>query len=104
MAEGWEPPSTLEERLRARLIPARLRMQYLVARERRRGEPEFRLLPFLVDRERVALDIGANKGIWAEAMRPLAKKVHAFEPNPKIFRELARAAHPSVTLHAVALS
>jgi FkbM family methyltransferase len=104
MEEPWEPPSTLEEKLRAALVPPRLRMRYLVARERLRGEAEIRLVPSLVDRRRIALDVGANKGVWAEVMRRYAAHVHAFEPNPKIFRELRRSAHRDVTAHRLALS
>src|SRR5215472_6534777 len=53
MADSWEPPSTLEEKLRAALVPPRLRMHYLAARERLRGEAEVRLLPSLIDRQRI---------------------------------------------------
>ena len=104
MDNSWEPPSTFEEKIRAVLVPPRLRMRFLLMRERLRGEAELKLLPFLIDRRRIALDIGANKGIWAEAMRRYAKHVHAFEPNPKIFRELKRSAHRAVTAHRLALS
>jgi FkbM family methyltransferase len=104
MADAWEPPSTLEEKLRAALVPPRLRMHYLAVRERLRGEAELRLLPSLIDRRRIALDVGANKGVWAEVMRRYATHVHAFEPNPKIFRELQRSAHRDVTAYRLALS
>jgi len=63
------------------------------------------LLPFLCPRGRTALDIGANVGVWTEAMRRCGAHVHAFEPNPKLFGMLrAGAASRGVTLHDVALS
>jgi FkbM family methyltransferase len=97
------PPSSWEERLRALVVPARLRLRYLVGRELRKGEPEFGLLPHLVPRGRIALDVGANKGVWAARMLPYAKEVHAFEPNPKVFKELDRLMPPEVARHPIAL-
>jgi len=98
------PPLTLEERLKRALIPARLELMRIVARERRKGEYGLRLLPGLVDPDRLAIDIGANRGIWAHEMASLCPAVWAFEPNPKLFNFLHRAARPSVTCHAIALS
>lgn len=100
----WDPPRNLEERLAALLIPGRIELRYRLAQERRRGEPEIHLVPVLADRARVSLDIGANRGIWAEAMRGCSAGVHAFEPNPKIFRMLQRGLGPGVTAHRIALS
>ncbi|MBR0672349.1 FkbM family methyltransferase [Neoroseomonas soli] len=94
----------LEERFKAAFIPPRLQLRWLVARERARGERELALVPRLARRDRVSLDIGANRGVWSEVMRRHSAAVHAFEPNPKMFRELARAAGPGVTVHRIALS
>jgi FkbM family methyltransferase len=105
MAEKpWIPPSSLEERVRRAVVPAGVRLDYLVDRELRRGERELALLPFLAPRGKVALDIGANKGVWAAMLRRLGCDVHAFEPNPKIYRELERALKGKAHLHALALS
>lgn len=101
---GWEPPPSFEERLRDLFVPQRLHLLHSLRREMRKGEREIRLVPFLSDPDRVSLDIGANKGVWAEAMRRHAAAVHAFEPNPKMFRLLERGAAPTVTPHAIALS
>jgi FkbM family methyltransferase len=100
----WEPDSNLEERLAALLIPGRIELRWRLAQERRRGEPEIHLVPLLADRSRVSLDIGANRGVWAEAMQGCSAAVHAFEPNPKIFRMLRRGIGRGVTAHPIALS
>lgn len=100
----WRPAWSWQERLRIAMVPADLHLRYMAWRERRRGEREYALLPQLTPRHRVALDIGANKGVWAYALAGLARQVHAFEPNPKIFPELRRALNGKVELHQLALS
>lgn len=101
---GWEPPMNLEERLKALLLPARLQLRYQVAREYARGEAELRLVPFLAARHLVSVDVGANRGVWSEVLRRHSRCVHAFEPNPKIFRLLHRGAGQGVTTHRIGLS
>ena len=96
---------TFEERLRWGIVPGRWTLRYRIWKEKRRGERELGLLPFLCPRGRVALDIGANIGVWSEEMRRCGAAVHAFEPNPKLFAMLRAGAAPSgVTLHPIALS
>lgn len=104
MTQSWRPPSSLEERFRAAVIPARWRLGYKAWREGRFGEREFRLLPQLVTPGRVALDVGANRGVWTYVLRGLAREVHAFEPNPKMFADLSAALKGRAHLHALALS
>lgn len=101
---GWEPPWTLEERLKFALVPASLYMRYRTNKELRRGEGEVALLPFLADPARVSLDIGANKGVYTWFLRRCSREVHAFEPNPKMFRFLQRLAGDNVHVSRVALS
>jgi FkbM family methyltransferase len=98
------PPRSFEERLKAWLVPPQLYMRYRVGKEMKSGEREIHLLAELVDPARAALDVGANKGVWAWLMARHAAKVHAFEPNPKLFAELARNVGGRVTVHHVALS
>ncbi len=87
---AWEPPSTLEEKLKYALIPGSLYIRYRVWKELRRGERELALVPFLVDPARAALDVGANKGVWTWMLAQHCPKVFALEPNPKPFKVLAR--------------
>jgi FkbM family methyltransferase len=56
-----------------------------------RIEPELRLLPFLVDPHRVAVDVGAHSGIYTYALSRLAHRVIAVEPNPLLAQDLAKA-------------
>ncbi|TAJ95132.1 MAG: FkbM family methyltransferase [Gammaproteobacteria bacterium] len=100
----WSPPYTLEERLKYALIPAGLYIHHRVRKELRRGEPELHLLPFLADRRKISLDIGANKGVYAWMLARCSHEVHAFEPNPKLFRILQRINGPKLHVSPVALS
>ena len=102
--QGWEPPWTLEERLKFALFPTPLYMRYRLAKERRHGEEEIALIPFLADPARASLDIGANKGVFAWLLKDYSRKVFAFEPNPKMFRFLQRLAGDCITVSSIALS
>lgn len=98
------PPSTVEERLKRALIPPRWDLARITWRELRRGEPELKLLPFLLDRSRAAMDIGSNRGIWARQMARYCRTVWAFEPNPKLFPVLKAGLGSTITCRAEALS
>lgn len=100
----WAPPSTFEEKLKRALVPARLELARVVARELRKGEPELKLAPLIADRSRLALDIGANRGIWTHVLAKAGFETHAFEPNPKLYAVLAAAAPKAATAHQIALS
>ncbi|TGY88352.1 FkbM family methyltransferase [Marinicauda algicola] len=104
MSASDHPPATLEERLKRALVPPRLELARITRRELKKGEPELRLLPHLLDRSRAAMDIGANRGIWAGLMARHCGTVWAFEPNPKLFAVLERAAAPNVECRRIALS
>jgi FkbM family methyltransferase len=96
--------STFEERLKSGLIPGRLYIRYRVLKEKRRGEAELALVPFLADRRRNAIDAGANKGTYAYVIAGCARHVFAYEPNPKMFDVLRRTAAHNVTASPIALS
>lgn len=69
-----------------RLIPISMRLPLRFRVQSTLGalEPEVALLPELLARARgrVALDIGANLGIYTYALYQMGMKVHAFEPQP----------------------
>jgi FkbM family methyltransferase len=67
------------------------------------GEPEIRLLPYLVDPMRAAIDIGAAEGVYSFFLQRLALRCIAFEPNPSLHLGLRRAL-PEVEIHQAAVS
>jgi len=101
---NWQPPLSFEERMRGILIPPRLYYGLRARRELRRGEAELRILPFLVDPTRTAVDAGANKGVYTYWLERLAQHVHAYEPNPKMLNILKSGVGPKATVHHAALS
>ena len=93
---------TLRERLKYHLIPPSWHARD-VRRRLRRLEPEFDLLPFLVSRERIAVDIGANKGGYTRELLKFAAAVHAFEPRPALLPWLQRIRSSRLTVHSFAV-
>lgn len=100
----FSPRFSVGEWLKFRLVPAPLYSRYLVSKNMKRGEAELRVLADIVPAGRTAVDVGANKGVYARVLAGLASHVHAFEPNPKVFRWLERALPDNVTPHQAALS
>jgi len=101
---GWVPPSTLEERLKRALIPQRWELARIVRRELKKGEPELRLVPFLAPAGMLALDIGANRGIWTHVLSRHGVKTLALEPNPKMFQVLNSALPAGAEARMIAAS
>ncbi|MCB2106144.1 MAG: FkbM family methyltransferase [Rhodobacteraceae bacterium] len=99
-----KPFYTWEERLKYALIPPRLYMWRLLRKYARKGEAEMKLLPDLVARDKIAIDVGANKGVYTHTLAKLCREVRAFEPNPKIYRILTRALPHNAVTYPVALS
>mgnify|MGYP005998093467 FL=1 len=97
-------PSTFEEKLKNWLIPPKTYIAHRARKELQRGERELGLLPFIVDPDRVALDVGANKGVWTWWLAGLARQVYAFEPNPKLFDILRRNVAGNVVAEQLALA
>lgn len=101
---SWTPPSTLREKIKRAVFSPRQELKRVVARELRRGEPELRLLPELVDRTRAAVDVGANRGVWTHQLATLCPRVYAFEPNPKMFAILEAALPANAEARRIGLS
>ncbi len=93
-----------EEWFKRTFVPARLDMWRFVRKQLQRGEAELRLLPRLVPRDRIAIDIGANRGVYTHVLSRLTPHVEAFEPNPTVFRRLRRALPANARAHQVALA
>lgn len=67
-------------------------------------EPEIKLLPHLAKPSGLAIDVGANKGVYLTHMSRHFGRVVAFEPNPELARYLSRAAPRNAEVIGVALS
>lgn len=97
-------PLTFAEQLKRVFVPAKFNLQRITVRELKSGEPELHLLQGLIDPQRAAFDIGANRGIWANVMTRYTGTVWAFEPNPRMFDWLSRGSNATVRCFASALS
>jgi FkbM family methyltransferase len=86
-----------------RRYPAAM-MRYYLYTKSRHYEPELWIAPSLLRRRGVAIDVGANQGIWTLQLARFAKHVHAFEPNPACFRALEPILPRRASLYPVALS
>jgi len=102
--DKWIPPSSIEEIIKSFLLPPRCYIRYLVRKNLRKGEPELHLLPFLVNRNKQAIDIGANKGVYTYLLARIVPFVHAFEPNPKMFSVLVKGLPQNAKAYDTALS
>jgi FkbM family methyltransferase len=64
------------------LVPPSYFYRRRISKEARSGEPELAVLAKLAPRGGIAVDIGANQGVYAYALADIADRVVAFEPNP----------------------
>jgi FkbM family methyltransferase len=87
-------------------VPARwrLHLRYRIQRATGGLEPEMAVLNQLLVGGGVALDIGANHGIYAYALARIASTVHCFEPLPSCCANIEAAAIGNVQVHNCALS
>ena len=77
-------------------LPLRYRVQSAIGGL----EPEVLMLHRLVPGDSIALDIGANMGIYSYALAKLARHVHAFEPQAECCEVVASwPASRNVTVH-----
>ncbi|MBC8007714.1 MAG: FkbM family methyltransferase, partial [Prolixibacteraceae bacterium] len=69
-------------------------------------DPEFSILPQLVDRQKLSVDVGGAGGVYAAMLVPLSQRVMVFEPVPRIVDELKKkfAGTALVRVEAIALS
>jgi FkbM family methyltransferase len=86
------------------LIPGNVRVAKRALVSWWRGEPELRLLPRLCPRDELALDIGANLGVYAWHLARLSAGVVAFEPQPGLAASLRDAFGDRVRVEQAALS
>jgi FkbM family methyltransferase len=81
----------------------RLGFNYSIARLAG-SEPELIYLHRLGPNQGLAIDAGANEGLFAYRLSGLYSQVHAFEINPELADQLGQSVPRSVTVHAFGLS
>lgn len=91
-------------RAAAAVLPPSQVLALSAAKHRLTGEPELRWLDRWCDRERLAVDVGANVGIWSWYLRRHSRGVIAYEPNPDLAAWLRRALPTGVEVRASAVS
>jgi FkbM family methyltransferase len=91
--------------VRATLISAAPTL-YWRFREWRRGdeEPELGLLPILCAPGRLAVDVGANYGMYTARLVSLPRRCVVFEPIPYLAKMLRRGFRSAIDLRPIALS
>lgn len=87
-------------------VPARWRLPLRYRWMRLRGtiEPELRHLADYLEPGHVAIDVGANHGVWSYRLARLSSAVEAFEPQPWCADTLASWGSPRVHVHREGLS
>jgi FkbM family methyltransferase len=95
--------SPLETRLGSR-PPPRVYMWQLLRRAWDTSEASFRILDELTPRDRIAVDVGAGRGIYTHYLSWCCTHVEAFEPNPRLFQLLQKSLPGNARAHQIALS
>lgn len=85
-----------------RLWPQRLAQQHLA--EDRGAEVEEAIVPVFLSQTADCVDVGANRGRYTILMSLAARRVHAFDPNPKCIANLRELALPNASIYPCALS
>jgi FkbM family methyltransferase len=87
-------------------VPPRLLHAYRVFRHTRLWpcEEEMLVARQFLDADKIAVDVGANVGLFTSVLARHAKKVISFEPNPACARHLARVAPANCEVVAKAVS
>jgi len=91
-------------RIKYNPLSAAVYRRYFIRRALRTGEPELHALLLLAPRDRLAIDIGSNKGVFSYILTDLGISTHAFEPQPFFYERLNRTAPCNLTCHNIALS
>ncbi|NVE93689.1 FkbM family methyltransferase [Altererythrobacter lutimaris] len=68
------------------------------------GDPELTWLDRIVPAGGIALDIGANRGVYSYKLAEICSRVIAFEPNPRIAGALKALKRENVEVREIALS
>ena len=93
-------------RLATALIPNRAQLPLTFWWQNVRGALEPELLWVLKQKKRsgIAIDVGANQGLYSYALAKIFDRVEAFEPNSSAATQLSRYASGNIAIHDVAIS
>ncbi|MGK0297222.1 MAG: FkbM family methyltransferase [Gammaproteobacteria bacterium] len=98
----------IKEFLKFKLLPKKLYLKFSahnkLRRVKKKKETELLLLPYLIDKNKDAIDVGANTGLYTYFLSNLAKNVYAFEPHTNLATFLDKATKKNVTVINKALS
>ncbi len=96
----------LPRRLATALIPnrAQLPLAFWWQNLRRVLEPELLFILKQGKKSGIAIDVGANQGIYSYALAKIFDRVEAFEPNPSAAIKLRRYASKKIIIHGFAVS
>jgi FkbM family methyltransferase len=94
---------TWKDWLATTLLPASLYYRGRIADEATWGEHELYVLDRIVAPGGTAIDVGANRGVFAYAFSRIADRVEAFEPNPDCAAFAGRMLGARARVHALAL-
>jgi FkbM family methyltransferase len=78
------------------VLPERLLFRLRVRQKIKSGEPELKILHCLCSRSELAVDVGANLGIYAYLFSKYTDRVLAIEPHPLLAERLKRSLPNSV--------
>ena len=93
----------IRQDIKYKLIPNRLYYKFRAKKYAKYKTPELNLIKYLAYKDRIALDIGANLGLFTFFMSKYSRKVFAFEPNPYPLRYLPSLIDENVELIKVAV-
>src|SRR3989304_740228 len=88
--------------LKFRWVPFRAYYRFRAYKYLYRTDPEMGILKFLVDRNRVSLDLGANLGLFTYFLARYSREVYAFEPNPLPYNVLKDIVDRNVVVRQMA--
>lgn len=95
---------SIEDRLKFWFVPGSIYYPHKIRSEIRSGEPELAMLDRLIaGAGGMAIDVGANRGIYSFALSKLCERVLAFEPNPELASFARRKLPANVELLGAAL-
>ncbi len=95
---------SIEDRFKLWFVPGRIYYPHKIQTELAAGEPELAILNHLIaDAGGMAVDVGANRGIYSFALSRLCGRVLAFEPNPDLAAFARRKLPSNVQVQEVAL-